>query len=48
MDYQKGRLQIIDTVELSGVLYDTACTDKAVLTAEVLPDGTSSIVEILK
>ncbi len=48
LDYQKGRLQITDTVELSGVLYDTACTDKAVLTAEVLPDGTSSIVEILK
>ncbi len=48
LDYEKGRLQITDTVELSGVVYDTACTDTAVLTAEVLPNGTSSIVEILK
>lgn len=48
LDYQKGRLQVTDTVELDGVLYDTACTDKAILTAEVLADGTSSVVEILK
>ncbi len=48
LDYEKGRLQITDTVELSGVLYDTACTDSTILTAEVLPNGTSSVVEILK
>jgi len=29
-------------------LYDTTCTDSAILTAEVLPDGTSRVVEILK
>lgn len=48
LDYQKGKLQVTDTVKLDGVLYDTACTDKAILTAEVLADGTSSVVEILK
>lgn len=48
LDYQKGRLQVTDTVELDGVLYDTACTETAILTAEVLTDGTSTLVEILK
>ncbi len=48
LDYEKGRFQVTDTVELDGVLYDTACTDKAILTAEVLSDGTSTVVEILK
>ena len=48
LNYQKGRLQVTDTVELEGVLYDTACTDTAILTAETLTDGTSAIVEILK
>jgi len=48
LDYQKGKLQVTDTVELDGVLYDTACTDKAILTAESLSDGTSTITEILK
>ena len=48
LDYQKGRLNITDTVELDGVLYDTACSDTAILTAEVLNDGTSTVVEILK
>lgn len=46
--FEKGRLSVTDTVELDGVVYDTACTDKAVLTAEVLPDGNSSVVEIFK
>ncbi len=46
--YEKGRFNITDTVELDGVLYDTACTDSAILTAETLPDGTSTVVEILK
>ncbi len=48
LTYEKGRLQITDTTELDGVLYDTACTDTAILTAEVLPNGTSTVVEILK
>ena len=48
LDYQKGRLQVTDTIELDGVLYDTACTDKAILTAEALADGTSTVVEISK
>lgn len=48
LKYEKGRLQVVDTVELAGVLYDTACTDRAILTAEALPNDTSSIVEILK
>ncbi len=48
VDYQKGHLQITDTVELDGVLYDTACTNDSILTAEVLADGTSTVVEILK
>lgn len=48
LNYQKGRLQVTDTVELEGVLYDTTCTDTAILTAETLTDGTSAIVEILK
>ena len=48
LSYEKGSLKITDTVELDGILYDTACTDTSVLTAEVLPDGTSRVVEILK
>lgn len=46
--YDKGSLKVTDTVELDGVLYDTACTDRAILTAEALSDGTSRVVEILK
>ena len=46
MNLQKGRLQITDSVELDGVVYDTACNNRALLTAEVLPDGSSSVVEI--
>ncbi len=48
LDYEKGRLKVTDTVTLDGVLYDTACTDTAILTAEALSDGTSTVVEILK
>lgn len=48
LDYEKGRLHVTDTVELDGVLYDTACTDTSILTAEALSDGTSTVVEILK
>ncbi len=48
LDYEKGRLHVTDTVELDGVLYDTACTDTAILTAETLADGNSTVVEILK
>ncbi len=48
LSFEKGRLNIKDTVELDGVIYDTACTDATILTAEVLPDSTSSLVEILK
>lgn len=46
--YEQGRLQISETTALNGVLYDTACTDGAVLTAEVLTDGTSTVVELSK
>lgn len=46
--YEKGRLKLADTLELDGVLYDSACTDRAILTAEALPNGTSTVVEILK
>ena len=48
LTFEKGRLSVTDTVELDGVVYDTACTDSAVLAAEVLPDGNSSVVEIFK
>ena len=48
LDYEKGRLKVTDTVEMDGIIYDTACTDTAILTAEVLSDGTSTVVEILK
>ena len=46
LSLEKGRLQIKDAVELDGVVYDTACTTNTLLTAEVLPNGSSSIVEI--
>ena len=46
LSFEKGRLQVTDTVELDGFVYDTACADGAVLTAEILPDGQSSVVEI--
>ena len=48
LTFEKGRLNITDTVELDGFVYDTACTNTTVLTAEVLPDGNSSVVEISK
>lgn len=48
LTYEKGSLTVADTVELDGVIFDTACTDKHILTADVLPDGTSRVVEILK
>ena len=48
LSFEKGRLTLQDTVALDGFVYDTACSDTAVLTAEVLPDGQSSLVEILK
>ena len=44
--FEKGRLNVSDSVELDGFVYDTACAANAVLTAEVLPDGQSSVVEI--
>lgn len=47
LSFEKGRLSQTDSVGLDGFIYDTACTDAAVLTAEVLPDGQSSVVEIL-
>lgn len=46
--YEQGRLKINETTDLDGVLFDTACSDTAVLTAEVLTDGTSTVVELSK
>ena len=46
--YDQGRLKTIETTQLDGVLYDTACTDSAILTAEVLNGGVSTIVELSK
>ena len=48
MTFEKGRLVTTDTTALDGYVYDTACTDTAILAAEVLPDGSSSVVEIFK
>lgn len=46
LSYEKGKLTIKETVELDGVIYDIACTPSTLLAAEVLPNGTSSVVEI--
>jgi len=46
--FEKGRLIVEDTVKLGGVAYDLACAPQSLLTAEVLPSGKSSIVEILR
>ncbi|MBP3513114.1 MAG: hypothetical protein J6J74_01270 [Elusimicrobiaceae bacterium] len=48
MSFEKGRLNITDTAETDGFMYDTACSARAVLAAKVLPDGTSSVVEFFK
>lgn len=48
MSLEKGRLGIADTVQTDGFIYDTACSTRAILAAEVLPDGTSSVIEIFK
>lgn len=48
MRLEKGRLAQTDSVELDGFVYDTACTADKVLAAEVLPDGTSAVVEIFR
>ncbi len=47
LDLDKGHPNRTDTVALDGFVYDTTCTDRAVLMAEVLSDGQSSVVEIL-
>ena len=46
--FEQGRLKTAEILNLEGVLYDTSCTDESLLTAAVLADGTSSIVEISK
>ena len=48
LSYEQGHLVDKAVAELDGVLYDTACTDDAILTAEVLPNGTSTIAAISK
>lgn len=48
LQFDKGRLTVTDTIELDGVVYDTACNSNAILIAEVLADGSSSLVEIFK
>ena len=48
LSLEKGRLVISDTVELDGYVYATACTQDAILTAEVLEDGFSSVKAIAK
>lgn len=48
LNFEKGRLSVKDTVELDGYVYDTACTPRGILTAEVLPDGTSVVAEIFR
>lgn len=48
MRFEKGGLQITDSVPLEGFVYDTACSAHSVLAAEVLPDGTSGVVEIFR
>ncbi len=47
LSFEKGRFVNTDTVPLDGFVYDTACTDSGVLSAEVLTDGQSALVEIL-
>jgi len=46
LSYEKGRLKVTNSVDFDGVVYDTACTQGALLATEVLPNGTSSVVEI--
>ena len=48
LSLQKGRLNLTDSVELDGFIYDTACTGHTVLTAEVLSAGQSAVVEIFE
>ena len=48
LNFEKGRLSVQDTVTLDGYVYDTACTPRGILTAEVLPDGTSVVTEIFR
>ena len=48
LTYDNGQLTVQDTTPLDGVVYDTACADRSVLAAEVLPNGNSRIVEIFK
>ena len=48
LTFEQGRLKTAEVLDLDGVLYDTSCTDESLLTAAVLADGTSSIVEISK
>lgn len=48
MRFEKGGLQITDSVPLDGFVYDTACSARGILAAEILPDGASGVVEIFR
>ena len=48
LTYEQGRLVDQEVLELDGVLYDTACADDFMLTAEALSDGSSNVVLISK
>ncbi len=47
LSFEKGHFNVVDTIELDGFIYDTACAQGSILTAEVLPDGQSMVMEIL-
>lgn len=48
LNVEKGRLVSADTVELDGYVYDTACTQDHILTAEILEDGYSAVKAVSK
>ncbi len=48
LSYQNGRLAIDETMELSGVAYDTNCTARGILIPQVLSSGQTILTEIYR
>lgn len=48
LTYENGALNIRETVQLNGFVYDTSCTSGGILAPQILPGGRTLLVEIYR
>lgn len=48
LTYENGALNIQETVDLNGFVYDTSCTSGGILVPQILPGGRTAFVEIYR